>query len=64
MSGCGFGEIVRKGLAGGLGFEPRLAESESAVLPLDDSPPAERTRAPRHSLPGEIPQRGSRSAPL
>ena len=23
-------------LAGGLGFEPRLAESESAVLPLDD----------------------------
>ena len=27
-------------LAGGLGFEPRLAESESAVLPLDD-PPAE-----------------------
>src|ERR1051326_4438945 len=27
-------------LAGGLGFEPRLAESESAVLPLDDPPPA------------------------
>ena len=27
-----------KGLAGELGFEPRLAESESAVLPLDDSP--------------------------
>src|SRR5215218_2433461 len=27
------------GLAGGLGFEPRLAESESAVLPLDDPPP-------------------------
>lgn len=26
-------------LAGGLGFEPRLAESESAVLPLDDPPP-------------------------
>ena len=25
-------------LAGGLGFEPRLAESESAVLPLDDPP--------------------------
>lgn len=25
-------------LAGELGFEPRLAESESAVLPLDDSP--------------------------
>src|SRR5205823_12197800 len=28
-----------EGLAGGLGFEPRLAESESAVLPLDDPPP-------------------------
>jgi hypothetical protein len=27
-------------VAGGLGFEPRLAESESAVLPLDDPPPA------------------------
>ena len=27
-----------KRLAGGLGFEPRLAESESAVLPLDDPP--------------------------
>jgi hypothetical protein len=25
-------------LAGELGFEPRQAESESAVLPLDDSP--------------------------
>src|SRR6185437_576542 len=31
-------------LAGGLGFEPRLAESESAVLPLDDPPPARRRR--------------------
>ena len=27
-------------MAGGLGFEPRLAESESAVLPLDDPPMA------------------------
>ena len=26
-------------LAGRLGFEPRLTESESAVLPLDDLPP-------------------------
>ena len=25
-------------LAGGLGFEPRLEESESSVLPLDDPP--------------------------
>ena len=29
-------------MAGGLGFEPRLAESESAVLPLDDPPREER----------------------
>ena len=29
---------ARSCLAGGLGFEPRLAESESAVLPLDDPP--------------------------
>jgi hypothetical protein len=28
-------------MAGGLGFEPRLAESESAVLPLDDPPVGE-----------------------
>ena len=27
-------------VAGGLGFEPRQAESESAVLPLDDPPRA------------------------
>ena len=27
-------------MAGGLGFEPRLTESESAVLPLDDPPRA------------------------
>src|SRR5205814_6523730 len=31
----------RNQMAGGLGFEPRLAESESAVLPLDDPPSAE-----------------------
>ncbi len=29
-------------LAGGLGFEPRPAESESAVLPLDDPPNSKR----------------------
>ena len=28
----------KTGNIGGLGFEPRLAESESAVLPLDDPP--------------------------
>src|SRR5690606_10835505 len=27
-----------KGVAGGLGFEPRFSESESDVLPLDDPP--------------------------
>ena len=31
-------------MAGGQGFEPRQAESESAVLPLDD-PPAESMEA-------------------
>jgi hypothetical protein len=30
--------MLIKKVAGGLGFEPRLAESESAVLPLDDPP--------------------------
>jgi hypothetical protein len=29
---------LERGVAGGLGFEPRLTESESAVLPLDDPP--------------------------
>ena len=33
------------GLAGGLGFEPRQAESESAVLPLDDPPKWVKTRS-------------------
>ena len=32
-------------LAGGEGFEPPLAESESAVLPLDDPPNADRVTA-------------------
>lgn len=31
-------------LAGGVGFEPTLAESESAVLPLDDPPSHRQTR--------------------
>ena len=30
--------MIQKNLAGEQGFEPWLAESESAVLPLDDSP--------------------------
>ena len=33
-------------VAGGLGFEPRQAESESAVLPLDDPPPGWRPPGP------------------
>ena len=32
------GKIPRNQVAGELGFEPRLAESESAVLPLNYSP--------------------------
>lgn len=38
----------RVGLAGGPGFEPGLAESESAVLPLDD-PPGDRDVGARAS---------------
>jgi hypothetical protein len=34
-------------VAGGLGFEPRLAESESAVLPLDDPPMPESDKSLR-----------------
>ena len=33
-----YSDYLPRPLAGELGFEPRLAESESAVLPLDDSP--------------------------
>ncbi len=40
-------------MAGGLGFEPRLAESESAVLPLDDPPNNKRLKykVPHVTLP-------------
>ena len=31
-------------MAGALGFEPRLTESESAVLPLDDPPNIDNTQ--------------------
>ena len=37
---------MRKWLAGGLGFEPRLTESESAVLPLN-YPPRDQVPEPR-----------------
>ena len=33
-------------LAGGLGFEPRLTESESVVLPLDDPPTSKQAALP------------------
>ena len=35
---CGRERVIRAKVAGGEGFEPPLAESESAVLPLDDPP--------------------------
>ena len=40
-------------MAGELGFEPRLAESESAVLPLDDSPKKDKNNQNR-TLPGSL----------
>ena len=36
--GCRLRDEFAWDVAGGLGFEPRLTESESAVLPLDDPP--------------------------
>ena len=38
VAGCGWERLIRAKMAGGEGFEPPLAESESAVLPLDDPP--------------------------
>src|SRR3954462_5268539 len=35
-----------RALAGGRGFEPRLTESESVVLPLDDPPAGAAARHP------------------
>ncbi len=48
------GHNFLKRLAGGLGFEPRLAESESAVLPLDDPPPAGGAAQAWASVAGEL----------
>ena len=50
-------------VAGGLGFEPRLAESESAVLPLDD-PPIRVPRAPGGAGIDEMPLPRGYKAPL
>src|SRR6185295_10422452 len=41
-------------MAGGLGFEPRLTESESAVLPLDDPPPIRRVALNIYDVPRDI----------
>ena len=49
-------------MAGGLGFEPRLAESESAVLPLDDPPPVDETG--RAKLPGRARSAATRQREL
>ncbi len=38
-------------MAGGQGFEPRLTESESAVLPLDDPPKFLFIRQTAHKQP-------------
>ena len=51
-------DLVR--VAGGLGFEPRQAESESAVLPLDDPPTS--PGGPRGGLAARAVRRGT--APL
>ena len=58
-----FQNSLVKSLAGELGFEPRQAESESAVLPLDDSPMPRRERlvlnapcAGGHDMPVHIDQ--------
>jgi hypothetical protein len=50
-------------LAGGLGFEPRLAESESAVLPLDDPPSVGLDRRDRSAC-GDTITRYHTGAPL
>lgn len=46
-------------LAGGEGFEPPLAESESAVLPLDDPP---NSLSPKNSAWSAMVLRGPHSA--
>ena len=45
-------------MAGGLGFEPRQAESESAVLPLDDPPTDRADPADRPFRPAANPLQG------
>lgn len=58
---CGaraFLQVIADKVAGGLGFEPRLAESESAVLPLDDPPP--RPLALRACMRGSANRSGAR----
>src|SRR4051812_46111554 len=45
-------------VAGGLGFEPRLTESESAVLPLNYPPRGPGGKRGPPAAPRENPQRG------
>src|SRR5882724_8338234 len=56
----GLAPQYRSYVAGGLGFEPRQAESESAVLPLDDPPMG--AVLVTYSL-AKLPTRGRGSAP-
>ncbi len=52
-------------MAGELGFEPRLTESESAVLPLDDSPSTNlRSQAEEHLEKLEMPVRSKEAPPF
>ncbi len=43
---------VKKGVAGDRGFEPRLTEPESVVLPLDESPVCPNSSSETHFLQG------------
>jgi hypothetical protein len=49
-------------VAGGPGFEPRLTESESAVLPLNYPPPAPRKSLEKKDF--EMPKRAARAPRL
>lgn len=45
---CNFNYLLL--MAGELGFEPRYSESESDVLPLDDSPADSRSEATSEAI--------------
>src|SRR5579884_1428833 len=54
---------VRHQVAGGLGFEPRQAESESAVLPLDDPPSGQKALRDRPFRPARGAFQATRRGP-